>query len=59
LTSHDGYGADACRHEPALRPDEADVSDVVQKFVEYRDHARMIELIGERDLGKKRSAQGL
>ena len=45
--------AHACRYKTTFRPDEAYVSDVAYKFVENRDHVRMPEFIGERDLGKQ------
>jgi hypothetical protein len=43
----------ARRYETTFRPHEADVSDVGYKFVENRDHVRMAEFIGKRDLRKQ------
>ena len=48
--------AHACRYKPTFWPDEAYVSDVAYKFVENRDHVRMPEFIGKRDLGKQANA---
>jgi hypothetical protein len=45
--------AHACRHEATFWPDEAHISNVAYKFVENRDHIRMPEFIGKRDLGEQ------